>query len=463
MAETNKFDIKFGTDGWRGVISRDFTFTNVRVVSQAVADYIKTRSGRVYGTGAIVGFDNRFLSREFAFAVAQTLLANGIYTKISSSAVTSPSISYFSKKYKLYGVMITASHNPPSWNGIKIKLSYGGSVSEEVISGIYSLIGKSSVKHSGDMPFEADVLGIYERYLLKMTNLPRRSGITAVVDSMFGSGLGIFNRIIKTGIHSIHNYRDPLFGGINPEPIESNLSGLKQEVLKQKADVGFAFDGDADRIGLVDDKGRYLSPHIVFPLILLYLIEQRKLFGKVVQTISLGYLSERIAKHYSLPFEEVPVGFKYVCPRMIKEDVLIGGEESGGYGWKGGIPERDGILNALLIYEMLSKSGKKLSSLVQEMQKKFGKSVFKRKDIKLSAPIDKKEFTIAVKRHALKLANIKEIKDYDGLKIVFRDDSWLLLRPSGTEPVLRTYSETDSTERTDKLLKFAFEVVKKYV
>ncbi|MFA5779122.1 MAG: phosphoglucomutase/phosphomannomutase family protein [Elusimicrobiota bacterium] len=471
MEEANR--IKFGTDGWRGIIAKDFTFKNVGIAAQAIADYIKTadRAERTEDRGqklrsmhstlrsVVIGYDNRFLSEKFALHTAKVFSANGISAAVSESAATSPAVSLYCKKNDCLGIMITASHNPPVWNGLKIKLQYGGSVSEKIIDTISGFLYKNEVKITDDEIKIADIINDYKKYLKSLVKLNSASKLKITIDSMHGSGAGILEQILKNEKHivAMHNNRDPLFSGINPEPIEKNLTELKKTVLKNRSAVGFAFDGDADRLGVIDDKGRYLSPHIVFPLILLYLLEGRKIKGKgkVVQAISLGYLSERIAKKFGLPFEEVSVGFKYICEKMLAENVMLGGEESGGYGWRGGIPERDGILNALLITEMLSKTKKKLSELVDDLQKRFGKSYYKRIDIKLKQPVDKDEFTNHVKNFISKKKGIKEVRTYDGIKIIFENDNWLLLRPSGTEPVLRTYSETDSIAKTNKLLDFA--------
>jgi len=475
-------NIRFGTDGWRGIIAKDFTFKNVGIAAQAIADYLNSaskqlsrgefirpdkRAGKPAPTNrpiaqspnrsVVVGYDNRFLSEKFALYVVKVISSNGISAAVSQSSATSPAVSLYCKKNNCLGIMMTASHNPPVWNGLKIKLQYGGSVSEKVIKKISAYLYKNEVKITDDEVKTADIISDYKKYLKSLVKLNSASKLKITIDSMHGSGAGIFEEILKNEkqIIAIHNKRDPLFSNINPEPIEKNLTELKKAVLKNRASVGFAFDGDADRLGVIDDKGRYLSPHTVFPLILLYLFEGRKLKGKVVQTISLGYLSERIARKFNTPFEEVSVGFKYVCEKMLNEDVLLGGEESGGYGWKGGLPERDGILNALLITEMLSKTKKKLSESVDDLQKRFGKSCYKRFDIKLKQPVDKDDFTNHVKNLISKKKCIKEIRTYDGIKIIFENDNWLLLRPSGTEPVLRTYSETDSIAKTKKLLDFA--------
>lgn len=469
MAGKNKSDIKFGTDGWRGVIAREVTLDNVGIVAQCIADYIntlnKTKADNRCRTEAsvIIGYDNRFLSEMFARRAAGVMAANGITVQVSDSSVTSPAISFFAKSRNVYGIMITASHNPPDWNGIKIKLQYGGSVSERVITEIAGFLGRTRVKYKDTVIKTADVAVQYEQFLRTQIKVKPSPALKIVVDPMHGSGIGFLENIISKGVHAIHNYRDPLFSGVNPEPIECNLKLLKKEVLRLKAAAGFAFDGDADRLGVVDDRGRYLSPHIVFPLILLYLLEYKKLSGKVVQSVSLGYLSERIARHFRLPFETVNVGFKYICAKMLDEDVLIGGEESGGYGFKGALPERDGILNALLVCEMLAVTGKSLSQLVADLQRRFGKSRYIRRDIALEMTVDKKLFVKYIERRVKSLKNLKELQTFDGIKLIFSDDSWLLMRPSGTEPVLRTYSETPSLKKTEELLDFAHTLAADYI
>lgn len=460
--------IKFGTDGWRGRIAEDFTFDNVRIVTQAIADYFKKNSN----SKVIVGYDTRFLSREYAFVVAQVLSSNNLTVLVSKEAVPSPVISYSVVKEKAHGaVMITASHNPPGYNGIKIKTHYGGPANKKITKEIEKYLYKRKPPAINDRKIRiTDFIPAYIKNITSYIDIPsiKKARLKVVTDSMHGVGGGYLDKILEGSncrIVSINKKPDPLFGGIQPEPIEKNLSELKNEVKKQRADVGLATDGDADRISIIDDRGRYLTPHQVFPMLLLYLIEEKKLRGKVIEAVSLGYLGRRIAKHYSLPFEEVAVGFKNVSELMYKstlsgeDEVLIGGEESGGYGYKGYIPERDGILSGLLLLEMLVTKKQKLSKILTDIEKRFGKSYYERVDVHMVdnkyLKMDKTLFTQnIVKRVPKNLIGVpvKELKTFDGIKIFLEDDSWFLLRPSGTEPVLRIYAEADSRLKVRELI-----------
>ncbi len=481
--------IKFGTDGWRGRIADDFTFENVKIVAQAIADYFKNSSKfRVQSSttrnqnlslntehstsGIIVGYDTRFLSQKYAFIVAKVLIANGLDVLLSKEAVPSPVISYTVVQEKAQGaVMITASHNPPEYNGIKIKTFYGGPADKGITKKIEKYLYKNQLPSISDTELKTtDFKPAYIKNLKSYINMPllRKAKLKIVIDSMFGAGGGYLERILEgfsCKMFAIHKEPDPLFGGIHPEPIEINLAELKNEVINTTADIGLATDGDADRIGVVDDKGRYLTPHQVFPLLLLYLIEEKNWRGKVIQALSLGYLGKRIAKYYNLDFEEVSVGFKNVSELIYQsllsggDEVLMGGEESGGYGYKGYIPERDGILSGLLLLEMLSKKKQRLSQILTEMQKRFGKSYYERIDIHLSDKkfpgIDKNVFVQnVVKKIPKQLIGIpvKELKTFDGVKIFLQDDSWLLIRPSGTEPLLRIYAEAGSMRKVKELI-----------
>jgi phosphomannomutase len=281
---------------------------------------------------------------------------------------------------------------------------------------------------------------------------------------MYGAGQSFLKTLLKNSkvnLLEIHSNSDPLFGGLHPEPIESNLEDLKKAVKRSGSAAGLAVDGDADRIGVVDDKGRYLTPHQVFPLLLYYLCNYKGMKGKVVQAISLGYVSERMAKDFGLKFEEVPVGFKYIAQKILDENILIGGEESGGYGYGNYLPERDGILNSMLIIEMLAATGKTLSKLIAEIADKYGNSAYLRTDF-VNPGIPKEEFVQRIKAIIPdKIAGVKvrQVKDYDGVEFVLEDDSWLLLRPSGTEPVIRVYSESEKLEKTSKIISWGKKAV----
>ena len=464
-------DIKFGTDGWRGIIARDFTFANVRRAAQAVADYVKS-APQVPGPGGknvaikpdtkvVVGYDNRFQSDQFALAAARQLQAAGLKATLLEEPLPTPAVSWLTAKseYKL-GVVITASHNPPSWNGFKIK--FGGRAAPEVVTlGVEGLLGKTAPAADGDVArksFKDGYVG-FLKSLYDTSAISKKLTKPVVVDYMYGSGCGLLSEVLKyKKIVPIRDRRDPLFGGVHPEPIEKYLDALKKAVLANKAAIGVALDGDADRFGLVDDKGNYITPCQVFPLIMEYLIETKKLKGKVVQSVSLGYLPKRIARAHNMPFEEVPVGFKYIAEKMLTEDVAFGGEESGGYSWKGMLPERDGLASALLFLEMIGRTKKTPSQLIAAMEKKYGKSFYTRRDIKLSRPADRKGFMDRVVKHlpaTLGGSKIVEKLTIDGVKIFLENDEWLLMRPSGTEPLIRAYVETGDPKKTNAILDIA--------
>jgi phosphomannomutase len=464
-------EIRFGTDGWRGVIAEDFTYANLRRVADAAARYFRQQDPR----GAVlVGYDRRFFSPEFARTVASVLLQRGLNVSVVDSPMTTPSLSVAVVQQKAaWGVMMTASHNPALYNGFKVKDRFGRSAPPEVTRAIEERLEPADVAVTNAEPAPTFAYRRqYETYLksrLDWAALKRFKG-RVVFDFLHGAAAGIPETLLKgipaqvIGLHTAH---DPLFGGLHPEPIETYLEALKKEVRKQRAAVGIALDGDADRLGIVDDLGRYMTPHQVFPLLAYHCVEYKKWRGKIVQSISLGALGERIAKAYSLPFEEVPVGFKHVAERMLKEDVVAGGEESGGYAVRGGLPERDGILSGLLFLEMIAARGKKPAQLINELEKKFGRARFNRIDIALPKPIyDKDTF---VKGLSDSLPNrmlgksVADVRTYDGMKIVLSDGSWVLLRPSGTEPLIRTYAETESWKTTDELLQWAQKTVLGYL
>lgn len=461
--------IRFGTDGWRGVIAEEFTFPNLRRVASAAASYIADQPGNASAL-VLVGFDRRFLSPDFALAAARVLQAKGLRVRISSQPLPTPAVSVCVKDQNAaWGVMITASHNPALYNGFKLKDRHGRSAPPEITKEIETRISESFPTSAEEKIDSFDYQPAYDRYVQSRLDWPLLKKLKAkvVFDYLYGAGAGIPERLLKgTAIKSvaIHSSIDPLFGGLHPEPIASNLADLQRAVKKEKALVGIAVDGDADRLGVVDEKGNYLTPHQVFPLLALHCIEHKGWKGKIVQSVSLGALGERIAAHFKLPFEEVPVGFKHVAERMLREDILAGGEESGGYAVRGGLPERDGVLNGLLFVEMLAARGKKPSQLVADMEKRFGKARFHRIDLTLVRSVgDKSEFVEQVsKRLPDRLCGsaVEEVRTQDGLKIRLNGGSWLLLRPSGTEPLLRTYAESDSWPQTHKLLQWAHKTIK---
>ena len=460
--ETKTVDIKFGTDGWRGVMARDFTVDNVRRVAQAIAEYLKALPAKQRGAGnVVVGYDYRFQSDAFAHEICRILQGNDLRPVLLAEPLPTPAISFLTQKEKATGVMVTASHNPPSYNGVKLKVE-GRAATDKVTKAVEGFLDKANPVRNGEV-VRKSFRKAYLDYLRSRVNgkqIAAKLKRPVVVDYLYGAGMGLLEELVPSKkLITIHDRRDPLFGGLNPEPIEKNLKELSERVVAEKALIGIALDGDADRIGIVDEKGRYLSPCQVFPILLEYLISKRGVKGKIVQSVSMGYLSGRIAKAYGFAFEELPVGFKHVGEQIALGQAALGGEESGGYAWKGGLPERDGVLTALLFLEMCTKLDKTPGQLWEEIEKKYGKSSFVRVDFQVHKAIpDKAVFTQRLAKRLPKKvlgSPIQKTLDIDGLKVILEGDHWVLMRPSGTEPLIRTYAESDSRQRTQELLALA--------
>jgi len=448
--------IKFGTDGWRAVISKDFTFENVRIVSQAIADHFKGKE-----VVFAVGYDWRFLSEKYAELVTEVLAGNGIKVLLSDKACPTPLVSLAIKNRKLAGgIMITASHNPPSYNGIKIKAPYASSADEGITRSVESLLGKNSVK--GISLKDGIDSGIVELVDLKPEymnfinsyidmNLLKGSRLNILVDCMHGVGDGYIKEILKDTkikITQMRAGRDPLFGNVNPEPIPKNLNAVFQAMKNEKYDIAIVNDGDADRIAAVMPGGEYISAGQIMALLLLHFVEDKKWTGGVVKTISNTTLIERIAKKYKLRLYETPVGFKYICRLMLDEDILIGGEESGGIGVKDYMPERDGMLLGVLLIEMMAHRKKGILDIMADVEKEYGRFCYKRID--MDYPDDKKkklmELLKANPPKEILKRPVKEVKSDDGYKFILEDQSWLIMRLSGTEPILRVYAEAPSND-----------------
>lgn len=458
--------ISFGTDGFRGVIARDFTFDVVRKTAQGMADYIAYKYMRTEKPSVAVGYDRRFMSDLFAKTMAEVLAANGLEVTLSSTPLATPAVSLLTTKGFGLGVIITASHNKHNYNGIKVKQN-GRSAPPSVTAEIENYIVKAvPMKPTGEPLKMKDFRPAYVEYLnskVPAAKLLAKLPGPVVMDFMHGVGAEIAGLFDSKNIVALRARHDPLFGGMAPEPVEKNLAELMAEVKKRKALFGVALDGDADRFALVSDKGQYMTPCQTAPLLLEYLLSKGQFKGKIVQAVSMGYLTKRIARAANIAFDEVPVGFKYIAEKMLSEDVTFGVEESGGYAWKGNLPERDGALTALFVMELVAKTGKSVSALYAEIEKKYGKSFFTRRDFNLEKAIpNKHSFAVKIKKKLPKLLlghKIIETNTIDGLKIVLDNDWWVLMRPSGTEPLLRTYAETDNQENTKKLLDLAFKFV----
>ncbi|MBU1062409.1 MAG: phosphoglucomutase/phosphomannomutase family protein [Candidatus Omnitrophica bacterium] len=456
--------IKFGTDGWRAIISEDFTFENVRIVSQAIADHFNG-----VGVTFVVGYDWRFLSEKYAELVSEVLAGNGIKVLLSDKAVPTPLVSLAIKNNRLSGgIMITASHNPPIYNGIKIKASYASTADEGITESVESYIGKNKVNHislkegiSSGIVKVVDLKSDYLKFITSYIDMPllKKAKLKVLVDCMHGVGDGYIKEILKDTkikITQMRSGRDPLFGGVNPEPIPKNLEAVFQEMKKGKYDIAIVNDGDADRISAVTPGGGYMNAGQVMALLLLHFIEDKKWKGAVVKTISNTTLIDRIVKKYNLKLHETPVGFKYICRLMLDEDILIGGEESGGIGVKNSIPERDGMLLGILLIEMIAHRKKGILDIMASVEKEYGKFHYRRIDT--FYPDDKKkklmEFLKTSPPKQILKKPVKEIKSYDGYKFILEDDSWLIMRLSGTEPILRIYAEASSVDLAEKYLEF---------
>lgn len=465
--------ILFGTDGWRAVIAQEFTFANLERVAQAYADYLNqtqlaTDDNRTHEDGAtphvVVGYDRRFLSDKFAVRAAEVLNGNGIKVAMFESDVPTPLVSWaVRERGAAGGVVITASHNPAEFNGFKIKAPWGGSATRETTVAVEALVDSQPPRFSdfteamrGGLD---DAINSYRAQVASYVDLERlkKAGGRVVVDPMHGSGGRWVESFLKGGalaVETIRAERDTQFGGVNPEPIDRNLAPLKKRVLETGALVGLATDGDADRVGAVNELGETMTMHEVVPLMLLHLARVRGMTGGVVRTFSQSVLTKRIAAAHHLTLHETPIGFKYVADLMLREDILIGAEESGGVGVKGHIPERDGILNSLLFLEAIVAAGKSPSEMVKEMHREFGEFYFGRRDLHIEVA---RGLNLI---ESLSVAPPEEVAGYtvhgfahlDGMKLLFGDESWLLFRQSGTEPVLRVYAEATSVAKVNELL-----------
>lgn len=466
--------IKFGTDGWRAVMADQFTFANLERVSQAYASHILKDGGASHTVS--IGYDNRFLSEDFAARVGQVLLGNDIDVQLFSHAVPTPLLSFAVVNAKhAGGIMITASHNPPQFNGFKIKANWGGSAFEEETRAVESLVpDHSAVKLAGQAEVRpvdsAGIWKIYKDHVHRLLDIEaiKNSDLSVIVDSMHGTGSTCIEEFLQGGkakvkVQTIRAHRDPLFGGVAPEPVDRNLALTKQTVLQQKATVAVVTDGDADRVGAVSEKGETMTMLEVVPILLKHLMK-RGGKGKVVATVTQSVLLRRMAAANNLEYIETPVGFKYIAKEILEGGVLIGAEESGGIGVAGHIPERDGIYNSLLFLESLAVSGKKPTELIAEIHKEFGFFAYGRNDLRVT-PEAGLSFLAELQRRAPdNIAGNKVVQmiTMDGVKFALADDSWLMFRQSGTEPVLRCYAEGTSQEKAQQLLSEALVLLKKF-
>ncbi len=468
--------IKFGTDGWRAVIAEDFTFENVSRVAQATAAY--WNANPVAGTEkkAVVGYDRRFLSDQFAQRTAEILAANGVLVTLTNTPPPTPAISWSVKKQNgIGGVMLTASHNPPSFNGFKLKAHFGGSAPPEVCSAVEAMLDKEPVKAT---PFAdavkagrilvKDIRAPYYAALKRLVDFPliAKSKLKFAHEALFGVGAGCFEGLLAgttCKVTTINAAHDPFFGGINPEPIAKNYGRSMAYLAKHPHDLCLVTDGDADRVGGMDGRGNPLSTHQLICLLLHHYAVNKHGKGRVVKALTTTSMVDKMCAALGLELVETGVGFKYIASEIIKGGVLLGFEESGGIGFPGHVPERDGILAGLMLLEMLATERKPLTKLLAQLEKDYGPHRYGRIDTHF--PLEKRaalmEFCKTNPPAKLLKSPLKDVKSYDGVKFCAGDGSWLMLRGSGTEPILRIYAEAKSEADAQKLLKLGVSLTKR--
>ncbi len=462
--------IRFGTDGWRGVIARDFTFANVRRVAAALAAYLEESGGAARGVA--VAYDRRFLSGAFAGEVVGVLAARGIPALLAPEALPTPVVSWAVREQGLAGgVVITASHNPPEWNGVKFKEPFGGSARVGVNRRIEELLRRDAdsgepaclsleAARSRGLLTELDAWRGYREGLARLVDfdLIRRAGLSLVVDPMYGSGTPWLRRFLEEAgcrVDELHGDANPGFGGLAPEPVEASLGELLGRVARCGCLLGLATDGDADRIGAVDERGHYFSPQRILAVFAKYLYEVKGLRGDIVKTVSATSMLDLLAARYGLAVTTTPIGFKHVGEAMAERQVLVGGEESGGIGVAAHLPERDGLLNALLLTEIVARTGGGLRAYLEEIFAAIGYFTYRRVDLRLAGR-DPGQLAARLEQVVpparLAGAAVREVSRLDGLRFLLDDHAWLLVRPSGTEPVVRVYAEGRSAAQVSELL-----------
>jgi phosphomannomutase len=460
--------IRFGTDGWRAVIGDGYTFGNVERVAQALASHLDAAGleGPV-----LVGYDCRFMSELFAPRAAEVLAGNGRRVLLMDRVTPTPVVSFeVARRGHACGVVITASHNPAIFNGFKIKERVGRSAAPETVKAVEARIDAEPVRRAAAEAVEiVEPPAEYDEAIASLVDLAalRRAGVTIVADAMHGAAGRATERLLSGGatrVVTIRATRDPYFGGVNPEPIAPNLAALAEAVRSEGAYLGLATDGDADRLGALDERGEFLTSQLVLAILVLHLAERRGARGAVVKTVSQSRLIDRMAADLGLPVRETPIGFKYVADEMAAGDVLIGGEESGGIGFRGYIPERDGVLSGLMLADAVAETGLKPSALVAEIQRRYGPLYYDRRDLRVPPEEGLRIVTDIALNPPETLAGgrVDSVVTIDGTKLMLADESWLLLRQSGTEPALRVYSEATSEGMREALLDEGIALVKAY-
>ncbi|HWY58440.1 MAG TPA: phosphoglucomutase/phosphomannomutase family protein [Terriglobales bacterium] len=466
--------IKFGTDGWRGIIADDFTFENVRRVAGAIASYVlKHEDAR---RGIIVGYDTRFISQRAARVVAEVLAAAGVPVKLANDYTPTPAISFAVKQRGAAGgVVVTSSHNPWNWNGVKFKGKFGGSGTPAIMNAIEGELRAGAMPAGQEAAIEeVDLKPAYIEAISAFADLEAiaKANFKFAVDSMYGSGRGVVAGIFsKHGIPhiTIRQELNPLFPDINPEPIEPHVALLQQTVMKEGCDAGLATDGDADRIGAVAEDGSFVDSHKIISVLLQWLLVRKKWPGEVVRAFNTTRMIDRIAAKHGRKVNECPIGFKYAADLMMEREIVIGGEESGGIGYSRFLPERDGLLNSLLLANVMADERKPLGQLVADLQREYGPHYYGRRDLHIPEELKQKAIQQARSEETNRLGSYGVLKKegLDGIKF-FLDaptngngaEAWVLFRASGTEPLLRVYSEAASPELVNEILSKAETFVK---
>lgn len=461
------FKIEFGTDGWRAGIADTYTFETLRRCSQGFADYLSKK----YPTNkrVVVGYDMRFLSDQFAHAAAEVLAGNGFTVFVTDKATPTPVISFsVTEKQASGAINITASHNPPTDNGFKVRNHQGGAVDPEGLLLIEKNIPDSeknikfldinSAERQGLVKF-FDPSKEYIQHINKFVNFQeiKDARLKILIDPMWGNGIGWFSRLLsggKTSVEEIHNHRNPIFPDMKrPEPISPNIDVGLSEVVKRGCDVLIINDGDADRVGVGDENGNFINQLQVFALLAYYLLEVRKQKGPIVKTLSTTSMLEKLGKIYNVPVYETGVGFKYVAPKMVETDALIGGEESGGFAFRGHVPERDGILAGLYFLDMMIKMQKRPSELLNHLFSQIGPHYYDRIDTRFSGDKEEKiQRILSADPKSIAGLKVKGLNSLDGYKFMLEDGGWLLIRFSGTEPLIRVYCETTHQDKVQDIL-----------
>jgi len=470
----NEIAIKFGTDGWRGIIADQFTFRGVKIVSQGVSNYLNKKIDGNKKPFVVLGYDTRFLSEKFARAAAEVFTLNNITAYLSDRIISTPALSHAVVERKAdLGIMITASHNPYYYNGYKIKGSFGSSATMDIIKEVeveVSEVVKNTPKYEKFLSFNSesdsnvnikkvDFLSSYRENILGQVNKDIINGFNfgLLIDPMYGAAQGIFRDILQTfnpvNLTEIHSILNPAFGGINPEPIGDNLNEAREVLKSKKCKMAICLDGDGDRIAALGEDGNYISSHHIYSIILWYLASVKKMKGKVVKSVNLSSTIDKICAKYNLELVNTPVGFKYIAEEILKGGVVMGGEESGGL-WAGGnLPERDGILMGLKLLEIICNSGMSINQILNQIYNEFGYFVFNRIDYEINQEQKEKLKSILKKGipEILKEAGAEKVITLDGYKYIMEDSSWIMIRPSGTEAVVRIYTEGGSEEKTNYL------------